>query len=291
MKFLTIVGVLAAAVAASPIALPESQGIDLSDFAGPVDERDAGIQFGEPESALDKRQSVGTTATELENGPCRRITFIFARGSTEPGNLVSTQSNTFQRCCVRFCRCQDLTLFRALQLDQQLVTSSSLHTDRAMSHAKVLAAHTQQVWPQTLFLRERLLGPSQKLSACSTWPIPNARIRSSQVVDTGKPSSHRLQRLSRKLTGNSQGGAVIHGAVPGLSSTVRSKIRALVYYGDSRQQQTGGQTGGIPSSNVLEICNTGDPICRGTLIVNAAHLTYVPTVPRAVSFIRSRVGS
>jgi hypothetical protein len=33
----------------------------------------------------------GTTATELEDGPCRRYTLIFARGTLETGNLVSVR--------------------------------------------------------------------------------------------------------------------------------------------------------------------------------------------------------
>lgn len=39
-------------------------------------------------SSLDERQ-IQTTSNDLKNGPCKAVTFIMARGSTEIGNMVS----------------------------------------------------------------------------------------------------------------------------------------------------------------------------------------------------------
>jgi hypothetical protein len=36
-----------------------------------------------------KRQTVGDTANEFVDGGCRDVIFIFSRGSTESGNMVS----------------------------------------------------------------------------------------------------------------------------------------------------------------------------------------------------------
>lgn len=39
-------------------------------------------------SSLEERQ-IQTTSNELKDGPCKAVTFIMARGSTEQGNMVS----------------------------------------------------------------------------------------------------------------------------------------------------------------------------------------------------------
>jgi cutinase len=69
MKYFTV-SLLAALVAASPIAVPEIQ------ISGDIEAR-----------------QLGSSKNELETGSasnCPKAIFIFARGSTETGNLVSS---------------------------------------------------------------------------------------------------------------------------------------------------------------------------------------------------------
>lgn len=46
----------------------------------------ATLAMAAPAPEIQARQ--GMTSNELENGPCRDVTFIFARGSVEQGNMV-----------------------------------------------------------------------------------------------------------------------------------------------------------------------------------------------------------
>lgn len=41
-----------------------------------------------PVTTLEQRQAAQTTSNELKEGPCKPVTFIMARGSTETGNMV-----------------------------------------------------------------------------------------------------------------------------------------------------------------------------------------------------------
>lgn len=73
MKFIQIL-CLATLAAASPVALEvrQSTGTTSKKF-----------------TPLEARQSTGTTSKEFTLYGCRDVIFIFARGTTEPGNMVS----------------------------------------------------------------------------------------------------------------------------------------------------------------------------------------------------------
>lgn len=76
MKAQLLVTALASAAFANPVS--KRQEIDfgsgLSDLSGAL--QGDGFSLG------------GTTSNDLERGSCEDVTFIFARGSTEPGNMV-----------------------------------------------------------------------------------------------------------------------------------------------------------------------------------------------------------
>jgi hypothetical protein len=70
MKFTTAIALLAATVAAVP-------------------------------TGLERRQLGGMTENELKDGTCKKITLVYARGSTEMGNMVSTPTTSIYQICNR----------------------------------------------------------------------------------------------------------------------------------------------------------------------------------------------
>ncbi|KAI0116511.1 carbohydrate esterase family 5 protein [Nemania sp. FL0031] len=91
------------------------------------------------------------------------------------------------------------------------------------------------------------------------------------------------------VSGYSQGAALVHAAVEQLAASARARIVAAVTFGDTQKQQDGGNIPNYDASKTLILCNSGDLVCEGTLIVTSAHLDYTPSVPTAVSFIASKV--
>lgn len=69
----------------------------------------------------------------------------------------------------------------------------------------------------------------------------------------------------------SQGGQLVHLAVPKLSSSVQSKLKAIVIFGDPDNGQS------FPGNlNAIEktFCAVGDDICLGGDLILPAHLSY-----------------
>ncbi|KAJ7213908.1 cutinase, partial [Mycena pura] len=82
--------------------------------------------------------------------------------------------------------------------------------------------------------------------------------------------------------GYSQGGQLVHNSAKMLSSSVLSRIKAAVIFGDP---DNGQAVSGISSSRTDIICHTGDDICEGGDIVLEPHLTYGTDTPAAAAFI------
>ncbi|KAJ8113880.1 hypothetical protein ONZ43_g5044 [Nemania bipapillata] len=66
--------------------------------------------------------------------------------------------------------------------------------------------------------------------------------------------------------------------------------RFAVTFGDTqRQHDGGGRIPGLDAARTLILCNVGDLVCEGTLVITGAHLSYTASVPAAVSFIVNKV--
>ncbi|OIW28970.1 cutinase-domain-containing protein [Coniochaeta ligniaria NRRL 30616] len=90
-------------------------------------------------------------------------------------------------------------------------------------------------------------------------------------------------------SGYSQGAALTHRAIEGLSQAVKDRIAGVVTFGDTQTLQDGEHILGFPLNKTLIICNAGDVICAGTLWVVPIHFDYTRRVPEAVAFLVGRI--
>lgn len=89
--------------------------------------------------------------------------------------------------------------------------------------------------------------------------------------------------------GYSQGAAVNHRAIEELDASVKDKIAGVVLYGDTQKQQDNDQIPNFPADKVKIICQVGDAVCRGQLLVLPAHLTYGTRADEGIDFLVSQV--
>ncbi|KAG9205229.1 hypothetical protein G6514_008806 [Epicoccum nigrum] len=89
--------------------------------------------------------------------------------------------------------------------------------------------------------------------------------------------------------GYSQGAAVNHRAIESLDQSVKDQIAGVVLYGDTQKLQDRNQIPDFPADKVKIICQPGDAVCLGQLLVLPAHLTYGVRADEGVEFLVAQV--
>ncbi len=130
-----------------------------------------------------------------------------------------------------------------------------------------------------------------------------ARIATNLLPDNADPIGvTNIKRLFRQAATNcpnsvvvaggySQGAAITHEAIKGLTSAIMNQIVGVTLFGDTRNEHDHGQIDGYPQDDLLIICNPGDLVCDGTLIITPAHLDYTPRMPEAVAFLSQKINA
>ncbi|KAF8912246.1 cutA, cutinase A [Gymnopilus junonius] len=88
------------------------------------------------------------------------------------------------------------------------------------------------------------------------------------------------------MSGYSQGGQLVHLAVPQLSSAVQQRVNAIVIFGDP---DNGEPFPGNLNSVEKTFCAEGDDICAHGDLVLPPHLSYGADAPAAASFVMSTI--
>ncbi|KAE8401018.1 cutinase-domain-containing protein [Aspergillus pseudonomiae] len=83
------------------------------------------------------------------------------------------------------------------------------------------------------------------------------------------------------MSGYSQGCQVVHNAVEQLPAEIASKISSVLLFGDPYE---GKPFPNVDASRVKTVCHAGDTICNNSIIILPAHLTYAVNVAEAAAF-------
>ncbi|KAI4594262.1 hypothetical protein KJ359_008537 [Pestalotiopsis sp. 9143b] len=222
---------------------------------------DRGIGGESSSDGLQARQSTSLTANEFTNGGCKDVVLVFARGTAQLGNLVSLVFNVVKYCAILSCfkgATPGLPLYNQIKsaLGSSNVAVQGVNYD-AVAHGT---------------LPEGVDATAANNMATLITKVANTCPDAAIIV-----------------SGYSQGAAMVHASIKRVTATVKARINAAVTFGDTRNEQDGGTIPGISADRTLIICNDGDEVCDGTLVITAAHLQYTPRVPEAVSFMQSKV--
>lgn len=231
MKFLALFAAVISLVAAAPLDV-ETRDVEV---------RDIEVRDLEPRDGW-------STRNDLENGSsnsCPQVIFIFARGSTEIGNMVSRPG---------------------LEKEWKLTIPQGLSA--GPSCAAGLDARFNSVWTQGV-------GGAYKAGLSENFlPAGTDRASIDEAKRLFQMAHSKCPNSAIAAGGYSQGTAVVGNAISELSSAIKDQIKGVVLFGYTKNLQNGGKIANFPSAKTKVYCETLDAVCYGTLFILPAHFLY-----------------
>ena len=241
------------------------------------------------------RRQLGTSDTEnqfVSGNTCNDITVLFARGTTESGNVGTLVGPPF---------------FQALQ-DQVGADKLTVQGVDYAANVAGFRAGGDAAGSQTLAgLIGQVCGSTElsdiNIDACRR-SKPNAPTPSLLYLDTGELES--VDSCDPSMGADSNPARVVNSFImlpiklPLIRQTLSTQVgitlyfladclsRPVVIFGDPDNGQAVGR---VPASKTLIICHNGDNICEGGDQVLLPHLTYSQNADQAASFVVSQAGA
>jgi len=251
MKFsIVVLAAVAALVSASPTPFDKITGVmSRSNFMKRQGSSGKGKSKG-ASSGLGGGGG-GSTKNELIQGSCKKITLIFARASTEPGNMGSSMGSI---------TCSGLKKTYSNDVACQGVGKT---VGRGYS-----AGLADNVMPK---------GTSESAitEATAMFTQANTKCPKSIIV----------------AGGYSQGTAVMMNTISKLPAGLKNKVVATVLFGYTKNKASKGGIPNYPSERVKVYCSKNDGVCGNTLSVTAGHFSYMAdgSGPQSLAFLKEHI--
>jgi cutinase len=215
-----------------------------------------------------------STRNDLQNGSsssCPKVIFIFARASTETGNMVRSSPGN-----------RTLPTSTKPQLTDVQQGSST-----GPAVANVLAQkYGKDLWVQGVG------GAYAATLADNAYPAGTSQGAIDEAKKMFNMANQKCPDAAVVAGGYSQGTAVMSNSVSQLSSTVQDQIKGVVLFGYTKNKQNGGRIPNFPTDKTKVFCNTGDEVCNGSLTITAAHFGYGPAASgEAPRWLIEKIGS
>ena len=219
---------------------------------------------------LSARQLGTNTRSDLENGKagsCPKAIFIFARASSETGNMVTPP----------------IPPPSPAPSNPQPQGSS---TGPAVASALSRTYGASNIWIQGVG------GPYLADLGSNALPGGTSSAAINEAVRLFNMANQKCPNTPIVAGGYSQGTAVIAGAIPKLDAGLRERVVGTVLFGYTKNLQNRGGIESYPASSLKVYCATGDLVCTGSLIITAMHFSYFDDAAGpAPRFLQSKIGN